>query len=46
MQAAYELDRDLALRLRILQETCQAVFCDALAQNDVDMQIDYEGHDA
>ena len=33
----------LALRVRILQDTCQAASCDALAQNDANMQLDYEG---
>ena len=33
----------LALRVRLLQDTCQAAPCDALAQNDVNMQVGNEG---
>ena len=44
MQAAQEFHQDLALSLRILRETCQAVLCDTLAQNDAKTHIDYEGH--
>ena len=32
----------LALCVRILQDTCQAASCDALAQNDANVQLDYE----
>ena len=44
MQAAYEFDWELSLSLRILRETCQAVLCDALTQNDVNSHADFEGH--
>ena len=44
MQAAYEFDLELALSLRILRETCQAVLCDALTQNDAHLHADFEGH--